>query len=34
MLFAIVVSVSVGNYFNKSIYKQACDLKHIPVLSE
>jgi len=24
----------VGNYFNKSIYKQACDLKHIPVLSE
>lgn len=34
MIFTIVVSVSVGNYFNKSIYNQACDMKQIPVLSE
>ena len=34
MIFAIVVSVSVGNYFNKSIYRQSCDLKQIPVLPD
>ena len=34
MIFAIVVSVSIGNYFNKSIYRQTCDLKQIPVLPD
>lgn len=34
ILLTIMISTSVGNLFNRSIYQQAIELKQLPVLSD